>query len=77
MPRPAGVVLALTPSTNPVSTVYFKIILALLTRNAVVLSPHPYAKECCSDAARVLARPRSRPAPPTASSSGSRSRRSR
>ena len=55
VPRPAGVVLALTPSTNPVSTVYFKIILALLTRNAVVLSPHPYAKECCSDAARVLA----------------------
>ena len=55
VPRPAGVVLALTPTTNPVSTVYFKIILSLLTRNAVVLSPHPYAKECCSDAARVLA----------------------
>jgi acetaldehyde dehydrogenase/alcohol dehydrogenase len=53
--RPAGVVFALTPSTNPVSTVYFKIILSLLTRNAVVVSPHPYAKECCSDAARVLA----------------------
>jgi acetaldehyde dehydrogenase/alcohol dehydrogenase len=52
--RPAGVVLALTPSTNPVSTVYFKILLALLTRNAVVLSPHPFAKECCSDAARAL-----------------------
>jgi acetaldehyde dehydrogenase / alcohol dehydrogenase len=55
VPRPAGVVLALTPSTNPVSTVYFKVILSLLTRNAVVVSPHPYAKECCSDAARVLA----------------------
>jgi acetaldehyde dehydrogenase/alcohol dehydrogenase len=55
VPRPAGVVLALTPSTNPVSTVYFKVILALLTRNAVVLSPHPYAKESCSDAARALA----------------------
>jgi acyl-CoA reductase-like NAD-dependent aldehyde dehydrogenase len=54
VPRPAGVVLALTPSTNPVSTVYFKILLALLTRNAVVLSPHPFAKECCADAARVL-----------------------
>ena len=54
VPRPAGVVLALTPSTNPVSTVYFKIILSLLTRNAVVVSPHPAAKECCSDAARVL-----------------------
>lgn len=54
VPRPAGVVLALTPSTNPVSTVYFKILLALMTRNAVVLSPHPFAKECCADAARVL-----------------------
>jgi acyl-CoA reductase-like NAD-dependent aldehyde dehydrogenase len=54
VPRPAGVVFALTPSTNPVSTVYFKIILSLLTRNAVVVSPHPAAKECCSDAARVL-----------------------
>ena len=54
LPRPAGVVLALTPSTNPVSTVYFKVILALMTRNAVVVSPHPFAKECCADAARVL-----------------------
>lgn len=55
VPRPAGVVLALTPSTNPVSTVYFKVILALMTRNAVVVSPHPFAKECCADAARTLA----------------------
>ena len=54
IPRPAGVVLALTPSTNPVSTVYFKVLLALMTRNAVVLSPHPFAKECCADAARTL-----------------------
>jgi acyl-CoA reductase-like NAD-dependent aldehyde dehydrogenase len=54
LPRPAGVVLALTPSTNPVSTLYFKVILALLTRNAVVLSPHPFAKECCADAAHAL-----------------------
>ena len=55
LPRPAGVVLALAPSTNPVSSVYFKVILALLTRNAVVVSPHPMAKECCADAARLLA----------------------
>ncbi len=54
VPRPAGVVLALTPSTNPVCTVYFKILLALMTRNAVVLSPHPFVKSCCADAARVL-----------------------
>jgi len=55
VPRPAGVVLALTPSTNPVSTLYFKILLSLMTRNAVVLSPHPFAKECCADAAHALA----------------------
>ncbi len=55
LPRPAGVVLALTPSTNPVSSVFFKVILALLTRNAVVVSPHPMARECCADAARLLA----------------------
>ena len=55
IPRPAGVVLALTPSTNPVATVFFKALLALMTRNVVVLSPHPLAKECCADAARTLA----------------------
>jgi acyl-CoA reductase-like NAD-dependent aldehyde dehydrogenase len=55
LPTPAGVVLALTPSTNPVCSVYFKVILAMLTRNAIVISPHPMARECCADAARVLA----------------------
>ena len=54
VPRPAGVVLALTPSTNPVATVYFKCLLALMTRNVVVVSPHPLAKEVCADAARTL-----------------------
>jgi acyl-CoA reductase-like NAD-dependent aldehyde dehydrogenase len=53
--RPAGVVFALTPSTNPVSTVLFKIICALLTRNAIIVSPHPRAKICSAGAARVLA----------------------
>ena len=54
IPRPAGVLLALTPSTNPVATTYFKIMLALLTRNAIIISPHPYAKKVCSDAVRVM-----------------------
>jgi acyl-CoA reductase-like NAD-dependent aldehyde dehydrogenase len=54
--RPAGVILALTPSTNPVCTVFYKIMLALLTRNAIVISPHPMAKACCSDAALTMAR---------------------
>ncbi len=56
IPRPAGVVLALTPSTNPVASVFFKALLALMTRNAVVISPHPQAAECCADAARTLER---------------------
>lgn len=55
IPRPAGVVLALTPTTNPVATVYFKVILALMTRNAVVVAPHPRARQCSIDAVRVLA----------------------
>ncbi len=54
VPRPAGVVLALTPSTNPVATVFFKILLCLMTRNAVVVCPHPYAKRVCADAARTM-----------------------
>ncbi len=55
IPRPAGVVFALTPSTNPVCSVFFKVILALLTRNAIVISPHPAARECCTDAVVRLA----------------------
>jgi acetaldehyde dehydrogenase/alcohol dehydrogenase len=55
VPRPAGVVLALTPSTNPVATVLFKCLLALMTRSVAVVSPHPLARECCADAARTLA----------------------
>ncbi|MSP81964.1 MAG: aldehyde dehydrogenase family protein [Alphaproteobacteria bacterium] len=55
IPRPAGVVFALTPSTNPVCTVYFKVLLALMTRNAIIVSPHPLAKACSTEAARVMA----------------------
>lgn len=55
IPAPAGVVLALAPVTNPVATVYYKTMLAILSRNAIVLSPHPLARECSADAARYLA----------------------
>ena len=55
LPRPAGVIFALIPVTNPIATVYFKTLLALMTRNAIILSPHPGAKACCADAARLLA----------------------
>ena len=55
IPRPAGVVLAVTPATNPVCTVYSTVILALMTRNAVVVAPDPLAQNCSADAARTLA----------------------
>ncbi len=56
VPKPAGVVLALTPSTNPIATVYFKVLLALMTRNAIVVSPHPMARKVSVEAVAVMAR---------------------
>lgn len=55
IPRPAGVVFALAPATNPIATVYFKILSALMTRNAIVFSAHPASRECCNHATRLLA----------------------
>ncbi len=55
LPRPAGVVFALTPSTNPIATLHFKVLMALMTRNAIVLSPHPAARLASVEAARGLA----------------------
>ncbi|MCB1399038.1 MAG: aldehyde dehydrogenase family protein, partial [Rhodobacteraceae bacterium] len=56
LPKPAGVVFALAPATNPVATVYYKTMLAILSRNAIVISPHPAAKDVSVDAANTLAR---------------------
>ncbi len=55
LPKPAGVIFALAPVTNPVATVYYKSMLAILSRNAIVLSPHPAARKCSAEAARVVA----------------------
>ena len=55
LPRPAGVIFALIPVTNPVATMFFKTLMALMTRNAIILSPHPGAMLVCADAARVMA----------------------
>ena len=55
IPRPAGVVFALTPSTNPVATINYKVVLSLMTRNALVVSPHPAVCETSVRATRVLA----------------------
>ena len=46
--RPAGVVVGLSNSTSPVATIMFKTILCLMTRNALVISPHPVALGCCT-----------------------------
>jgi acyl-CoA reductase-like NAD-dependent aldehyde dehydrogenase len=55
VPKPPGVVLAVIPSTSPVAALYFKVLCALLTRNAVVVSPHPLAAQTGVEATRVLA----------------------
>ena len=55
LPKPAGVVFALTPATNPVATIYYKAMLAILSRNAIVISPHPAAKKVSNEAVEYLA----------------------
>jgi len=52
--EPIGVLFSLTPITNPTSTVLFKCIVAIKTRNAVIFSPHPKAWRCCSEAVKVM-----------------------
>ena len=54
IPRPAGVIIALVPSTNPIATINYKTILSLMTRNAIVISPHPAARACSVDATYTL-----------------------
>src|SRR5687767_1223777 len=51
---PRGVVAAIIPSTNPTSTAIFKILIAIKSRNAIVLSPHPTAAKCINESARVM-----------------------
>jgi acetaldehyde dehydrogenase (acetylating) len=51
---PMGVVAAIIPSTNPTSTTMFKVLISLKARNAVVISPHPSAKGCIIETARIL-----------------------
>ncbi len=54
MAEPIGVIFSITPITNPTSTVLFKCIMAIKTRNAVIFSPHPKAWACCSEAVKVM-----------------------
>ena len=52
--EPVGVILSLTPVTNPTSTVLFKCIMAIKTRNAVVFAAHPKAWRCCQETVRIM-----------------------
>lgn len=52
---PVGVIAALTPSTNPTSTAIFKVLISVKARNAIIVSPHPSAVKCTSEAVRVMA----------------------
>jgi acetaldehyde dehydrogenase (acetylating) len=51
---PLGVVAAIIPSTNPTSTTIFKALISVKARNAAVISPHPSAKRCILETARIL-----------------------
>ncbi len=52
--EPIGVIAAVIPTTNPTSTAIFKTLLALKTRNAIIISPHPRAKKSTIEAARIV-----------------------
>ncbi len=52
--EPVGVIAAVIPTTNPTSTAIFKSLLALKTRNGIVISPHPKAKSSTIMAARIV-----------------------
>ena len=52
--EPIGVIAAVIPTTNPTSTAIFKCLLALKTRNAIIISPHPRAKSSTIAAAKIV-----------------------
>ena len=51
---PIGVIAAVIPTTNPTSTAIFKTLIALKTRNGIIISPHPRAKESTAAAAKIV-----------------------
>ncbi len=52
--EPIGLIAAVIPTTNPTSTAIFKTLICLKTRNAIIISPHPAAKKCTIEAAKVV-----------------------
>ena len=53
---PMGIVAALIPSTNPTSTVMYKTLISLKSGNAIILSPHPNAKNCILETFQIISR---------------------
>lgn len=51
---PVGIVAGLIPSTNPTSTVIYKVLIALKAGNGIIISPHPNAKKCIIETANIL-----------------------
>ena len=52
--EPIGLVGAVIPTTNPTSTAIFKTLICLKTRNGIIISPHPRAKKCTAEAAKIV-----------------------
>ena len=52
--EPVGIVAAVIPTTNPTSTAIFKTLIALKTRNGIIISPHPRAKKSTIEAAKIV-----------------------
>ena len=52
--EPIGVLAAVVPTTNPTSTAIFKCLICLKTRNGLIISPHPRAKKCTIEAAKIV-----------------------
>ncbi len=52
--EPVGVIAGVVPTTNPTSTAIFKSLISLKTRNAIIFAPHPRAKVCTAEAARIV-----------------------
>ncbi len=45
-PKPAGIIVSLVPGTNPIMTIYYVSLISIMTRNAIIFSPHPSVKHC-------------------------------
>lgn len=54
--HPMGVILGITPTTNPTSTVMFKALISVKSRNAIIFAPHPHSAKCSVEAAQVMSK---------------------